>query len=184
MTGAGTCYQHAPVPHHTHAPKEGARMAVSDSSPKLCECGCGQPTPLLKRTRPYLGHVQGQPMRFVPTHGSRMPRKAPAKTTPAAVRFWMKVNRGGPSECWLWHGCKTPHGYGVFQYGDAVRGYAHRWAYQEAKGSIPAGLSLDHLCRNPSCVNPGHLEAVTHRENMRRGAESRARERVAMREVG
>jgi len=47
--------------------------------------------------------------------------------------------------------------------------YAHRLAYERAKGSIPAGLQIDHLCRVRECVNPDHLEAVSQRENIRRG---------------
>jgi hypothetical protein len=46
---------------------------------------------------------------------------------------------------------------------------AHRYAYEERHGAIPPGMTLDHLCRNPSCVNPDHLEAVTHRTNVLRG---------------
>ncbi len=46
---------------------------------------------------------------------------------------------------------------------------AHRWFYEQAKGPIPDGLSIDHLCRVPPCVNPDHLEAVSHTENVRRG---------------
>ncbi|WP_033356238.1 HNH endonuclease signature motif containing protein, partial [Kitasatospora aureofaciens] len=45
---------------------------------------------------------------------------------------------------------------------------AHRYAYTQLVGPIPDGLVIDHLCRNPSCVNPAHLEPVTHAENMRR----------------
>jgi hypothetical protein len=45
----------------------------------------------------------------------------------------------------------------------------HRWFYEQANGPIPDGLELDHLCRNPRCCNPAHLEAVTHAENMARG---------------
>jgi hypothetical protein len=47
-------------------------------------------------------------------------------------------------------------------------GYAHRLAYEAVHGPIPAGSEIDHLCRNRSCVNPDHLEAVTHGENMAR----------------
>ncbi len=41
--------------------------------------------------------------------------------------------------------------------------------YREKYGDIPAGMDLDHLCRNESCVNPDHLELVTHAKNCRRG---------------
>lgn len=51
--------------------------------------------------------------------------------------------------------------------------YAHRAAYERAIGPIPAGLVIDHLCRNPWCANPEHLEAVTNRENSRRGLRGR-----------
>jgi hypothetical protein len=46
---------------------------------------------------------------------------------------------------------------------------AHRVSYELVKGPIPEGLHLDHLCRTPLCVNPDHLEPVTHRENLLRG---------------
>lgn len=46
--------------------------------------------------------------------------------------------------------------------------YAHRLAYIEAKGYIPEGLTIDHLCRVRNCINPEHLEAVTFLENIRR----------------
>jgi hypothetical protein len=42
--------------------------------------------------------------------------------------------------------------------------------YEQHFGSIPENLELDHLCRNPACVRPDHLEPVTHLENLRRGA--------------
>lgn len=64
------------------------------------------------------------------------------------------------SGCWLW-----PTGY---EYGKYAGEKAHRIAFQLAKGPIPPGLELDHRCRTPLCVNPDHLEPVTHLENMRR----------------
>ena len=71
--------------------------------------------------------------------------------------------------CWLWTGTVTGAGYGHVYVGGHRYEYVHRLAYQEAVGPIPEGLELDHLCRNHACLNPAHLEPVTHRENLRRG---------------
>lgn len=73
-----------------------------------------------------------------------------------------------PTGCWLWQGDKLPRGYGQFRF-DNRHVLAHRFAYEMAKGAIPPGLVIDHLCRVTSCVNPDHLEAVTNAENLRRG---------------
>ena len=53
--------------------------------------------------------------------------------------------------------------------GHSARVYAHRASYELAKGPIPDGMHLDHLCRVTCCINPDHLEPVTNRENARRG---------------
>ncbi len=82
-----------------------------------------------------------------------------------ADRFWAKVEK--TPECWLWNAASTPLGYGLFWDGERLV-YAHRWAYEDDFGPIPDGLEIDHLCRVSSCVNPKHLEAVTHQENMQR----------------
>lgn len=91
-------------------------------------------------------------------------------------RFWAKVDKtGGPEHlswrgtvCWVWTASRTPGGYGQIRVaGKLVT--AHRWAYENAKGPIPAGLQTDHLCRTRACVNPDHLEGVTQQENIRRG---------------
>lgn len=87
-------------------------------------------------------------------------------------RFWHKVDRRGVDDCWQWLAYSDPRGYGSFgkRTGDEwtiVK--AHRFAYESMVGPIPDGLTLDHLCRNPSCVNPSHLEPVTQAVNTLRG---------------
>lgn len=76
--------------------------------------------------------------------------------------------------CWLWSGHKDQKGYGRF-YWKGLNEYAHRWAYEYFVGAVPVGLELDHLCRNRGCVNPAHLEAVTHRVNVARGTSPSAK---------
>ncbi|WDA36444.1 HNH endonuclease signature motif containing protein [Sphingobium sp. YC-XJ3] len=92
-----------------------------------------------------------------------------------AERFFSKVDKNGPNGCWIWIGPRRPikdtgkPGYGRFYTsGKAIS--CHKYSYQLLKGSIPSGLVLDHLCRVQECVNPDHLEAVTNKENIMRGA--------------
>lgn len=83
-------------------------------------------------------------------------------------RFWSKVRVGGPDECWLWMAARDTRGYGNF-YFEAHYCKAHRVAHVLEVGPIPDGLVIDHLCRNPSCVNPAHLRAVTQSVNVQSG---------------
>lgn len=92
-------------------------------------------------------------------------------------RFASKVKVDMETECWNWMGALNTYGYGRFQLsrttllqGQQREISAHRYAYSKIVGLIPEGLQLDHLCRNRSCCNPNHLEPVTPRENLLRGA--------------
>lgn len=112
----------------------------------LCKCGCGQ-----EAARDYLkGHWWR------------------GKKRTSGPDYLINPDTG----CWLWQHATVPKGYG-----HAVRDgkvtVAHRWYYEQAKGPIPEGKYLDHLCRTPACVNPDHLEIVTNAENVRRGNSTR-----------
>lgn len=107
-----------------------------------CECGCG---------------AQVSPSgRFV--HGHNRRNLAPVDYL---------VDENG---CWIWQRRRNRHGYGETAPRRAGGSrLAHRVYFEDRYGPVPGGLDLDHRCRVPSCVNPDHLEAVTHAENNRRG---------------
>lgn len=86
---------------------------------------------------------------------------------PLVDRLLEKIEK--TESCWVWTGSKTG---GIGSYGliwsNGRKQLAHRAMYEMNVGPIPDGLELDHVCRNKSCVNPDHLEPVTHFENMKR----------------
>ena len=104
------------------------------------------------------------------------------KHMPDEERFWSKVDKNGPvpseapelGRCWLWTASNI-RGYGQFQIGSRTGNTrkmvkAHRFAYEHVVGAIPDGLQIDHLCNNPTCVNPSHLRTVTARVNVLRNS--------------
>ncbi len=88
-------------------------------------------------------------------------------TKPPVVRFMAKVDKTG--SCWQWLGAKQAGGYGRFGAGEGRLVLAHRWSYEHHVGPIADGMTIDHLCRNTSCVNPAHMEVVTREVNAYRG---------------
>lgn len=86
------------------------------------------------------------------------------------TKFVEQVTYSGPDGCWEWQGFRNRLGYGLCSVSRAVgHVYAHRLALHFAGTPVPENLVTDHLCRNPPCVNPAHLEIVTQRTNNRRG---------------
>lgn len=126
--------------------------------PKLCECGCGYPTAIAKSTYRTQGIFRGKPLRFIKGHYFR---------EDPMVRALKKVKVSG--SCWNWIGAVNDRGYAEFQLEKGKKVRAHKFIYENIVGKVEIGLQLDHLCRNPSCVNPFHLEPVTARENTLRG---------------
>ena len=81
-------------------------------------------------------------------------------------RMMVRVIQAGA--CLVWTGPTAGEGYGNTTFGTRDRLYVHRIAVEATTGEIPPGMEVDHLCRNRVCVNPDHLEVVTHEENVRR----------------
>lgn len=100
-----------------------------------------------------------------PAHGVKEAKEVVSSPT-LGERFWSKVQK--TDGCWLWTSTKNFYGYGRFTIKGKPYG-AHRLAYAELRESVPDDKVMDHLCKNPACVNPSHLEVVTQRENLLRG---------------
>lgn len=115
-------------------------------------CPCGRPVHILKT---------GECSRCYHRRYARQRRRPvkPRPHVPAAERFWAKVTPAPAEACWLWTSAQS-NGYGTF--GQAL---AHRYAWEERHGPIPAGLTLDHECQAKLCVNPDHLNPVPARVN-------------------
>lgn len=90
----------------------------------------------------------------------------------AAVERILAGSVAGRNGCVLWTGHVNHAGYGYISVKHRKKS-VHRLAFSGFKGAIPEGLEIDHLCRVRNCVNPVHLEAVTHSENLLRSERRR-----------
>lgn len=115
----------------------------------LCACGCGQRTPIAKRTAREYGTQRGEPLTFARGHRIR--------TEPVP---------GEPDEngCLLWPGAVGTKGHGLISRA-GYRTTAHRWFYIREHGPLPPEIHLHHTCGNPACVNIDHLQPVTAAEH-------------------
>jgi hypothetical protein len=88
-------------------------------------------------------------------------------------RFWSRVDKRGPDECWPWTGSRSPRGYGWY-YHLGKNHHAHRVAWMLTVGGIAPGLCVCHFCDNPPCCNPSHLwEGTVGQNNKDRAAKGR-----------
>ena len=122
----------------------------------LCMCGCGKSTNLATRTRPERGETKGQHYRYLSGHGRRQD-------------LWKVEDRSYTTPCLIWQGNKVKGGYGRINVGGTMF-LVHIYVYLLNVGPIPAGLDLDHLCRQRDCGQWDHLEAVTRQVNVQRSA--------------
>jgi hypothetical protein len=132
---------------------EAIRASLPPPNPSgLCMCGCGQPTRIALESQLKYGTLAGHPVRYLPGHNQ-----------PSRISFTINPVTG----CWEWAGPTGRLGYAMVTI-KRKKIPAHRYMYEAVHGPIPDGLEPDHTCRNRKCIFPGHLEPVTHTENMRR----------------
>lgn len=105
------------------------------------------------------------------------------RNAPVELRFWTKVQKS--DSCWIWQAATNKKGYGIFVWekGGGAR-VAHRIAYEQTIGPVPAGMVLDHVCRNKSCVNPAHLRPIDNRSNAQNRAGANRGSASGLRGVG
>lgn len=136
--------------------RRGVRTAADPNPSGLCSCGCGGLVSLSSRLR-FRGHCL-----FLPGHQGRK----------ASADFVVE-DRGYESPCWVWQRKVTRKGYGIVGVAEGGERHAHVVVFERERGAVPDGCELHHRCEVRLCVNPEHLEPLTHAEHMAVHAEMR-----------
>ena len=125
-----------------------------------CKCGCEKETKMAPHTDKNRNWIKGKPLKFL--HGHNVRKKTQ-----------YIVDENG---CWIWQLATSPNGYGHLNINKRTI-TAHRYYYEKYKRKVFKGLEIDHLCRVRNCVNPEHMEVVTHSINIQRGANAKLSEK-------
>lgn len=121
-----------------------------------------RPAPAITNAMP--GH--GEPsMSNACSNSARKRRRMPTEKQYEILKRRLEQKSHREGDCLIFHSSVQPNGYGQMWNGNRPE-QAHRIAYRIAFGEIPEGKEIDHKCRNRACINPEHLQAVTHKRNM------------------
>ena len=144
--------------HNRRKPGWAERIKTPTSSDGFCECGCGQRTLAAPKTDRSKGWVKGRPLRFALGHNAIVTNHPRRLLSPSDYTV---QDRGYTSPCWIWNG--APAGpYGHCRVGiDGGYDAAHRAYYERFVGPLRERDHLHHLCEQPPCVNPDHLQPLT-----------------------
>ena len=126
-----------------------------------CHCGCGQKTTIPAKTSTKLNRFKGVPMRYVRGHN---PIDQSYKSKPRIEVQYHEEDRGHETPCWISSHKGTDSGHvQLRRNGKPIA--AHRYFYEREYGPIEPGMQLHHLCDQPPCVRPSHLQPLTPAEH-------------------
>ena len=140
--------------------------SVSAGTKRCPKCGEILPVCAFARKRSTRDGLQGDCktcFNAIRTRQRRALGVGPRQYSPIAERIAAQ-STAGDNGCILWTGCKLPRGHGLLSV-HYKHQYVHRLAYELARGPIPDGFVIDHLCGIPNCVNPNHMEAILPKEH-------------------